>query len=84
MSAAEWNDFTDRINQFLQYKGLASVSFTIAPYSDGQFYAFMYNQARNAITSLPYSVSPPPVRNSGDIIYASEINALRNSLNSVS
>jgi hypothetical protein len=96
ISSIEWNRLTDRITQFRNYAGLSypKMGWTTAPYADGKFYAFMYNQAVVGVagghlggtdyTALPHTIAPPPQRNSGDEIVASEINTLRDSLNSVS
>lgn len=46
LTATEWNQFCERINQFREYIGLnTKISFTPAPYGDGSVYAFMFNQA---------------------------------------
>ena len=80
LTAYEWNAFCDRINEFRDYKGLSSYSFTYA-YSGSSFTANHYNQARNAINVMNTNI--PPYRNSGDVIYASDLNHLMNGLNGV-
>ena len=80
--AFEWNNFFARINEFRTYKNLSTYSFTTAV-SSYDFYAYMYNQAITAISAMSPSVSLPPTRNSGNIIYAANINQLVSSLNSI-
>lgn len=83
ITAYEWNSLTSRINSFRAYKGLSSYSFTTAPYGDGRFYAFMYNQAVTAISHMNPPIWPPSSRNSGDLVYARDLNDLVSSLNSI-
>lgn len=88
----EWNAFLNRINDFRDYKGLSlysfydyyhgDYSFTKA-YSGNDFYAYMFNQARNAIIEMSPPISPPSSKSSGQDIYASYLNGLRDSLNSI-
>jgi len=80
--AFEWNNFFAKINEFRAYKNLSNYSFTTA-YSGYDFYAYMYNQAVTAISNMSPSISLPPTRNSGNIIYATNINQLVTSLNSI-
>lgn len=94
VQAAEWNNFTSRINDFLEYKNKSKVTFTSAIVG-GSFYATLYNQAANAIgqmnwDSLPTTYSSVGV-SSGEKtvatdypIYASELNGLVSALNGVS
>lgn len=82
--ASEWNSLQSKVNEFRQYKGLANYSFTSAS-SGGIFYAYMFNQVRNAINEIPgKSTSPPSTQSSGNDIYASYLNGLVDSLNSTS
>jgi hypothetical protein len=95
LSAAEWNDFTSRINAFRDYQGLATISFTTAPYGDGKVYAFMFNQALVGIRggvlggtsyselNRDTSIALPSSVNSGEAIYAWYFNNMRDALNSV-
>ncbi|WP_341323357.1 hypothetical protein NSQ62_07755 [Solibacillus sp. FSL H8-0523] len=81
LTATEWNNLCVKINAFREYKGLGSYTFTTA--ITGQPFTYNhYNQARNAINSMNTNI--PPYRNQNDTIYASEINQLRTSLNSIS
>jgi hypothetical protein len=82
LSASEWNALTSRINQFRAYKGLSSYSFTTAILGNN-FQALYYTQARTAISDMTPPVSVPSIRNTGDLIYASDMNQLRDSLNSI-
>lgn len=93
LTASEWNGFLNRINEFRTYKGLTTFnfydyyhgdySFTRA-YSGNYFYAYMFNQAVNAISAMNPPTSPPSTKSSGQSIYASYLNGLRDSLNSIS
>lgn len=80
--AFEWNNFFARINEFRTYKNLSTYSFTTAV-SGYDFYAYMYNQAITAISAMSPSIALPTTRTSGSIIYASNINQLVTSLNSI-
>jgi hypothetical protein len=88
LTATEWNSFTNRINQFLTYKGQATISFTSAPYGDGSFFAFMYNQAANAFINTLNAYSSTPythgTASSGGTIYAYLLNDLVAALNNIS
>lgn len=82
LTATEWKNLQDRVNEFREYKGLVRRNFTRAS-SGSPFYASMFNEVRNAIADMPYSVSPPSTVSSGDYIYASYLNQLVSSLNSI-
>lgn len=82
LGAEEWKNFFNRINDFRSYKGWSSYSYT-NPIVGGDYTASMYNQARNAINTMSPPTSIPVYRNSGDIVYAYDINRLRDSLNSI-
>ena len=80
LTALEWNQFTAKINSFRIYKNLSTISFTTA-YTGNPFTAAMYMQARAAIAAMnPYA---PPFRSSGDTVYASDLNGLRDALNNI-
>lgn len=93
VTAVEWNDFTARINAFRKYYDkqhsttLGNYSFTTAPYGDGSFFAFMYNQTVTAInqmnppTPMPSDTSMTKITD--DVIFAKYFNDLRTSLNSI-
>ena len=82
ITATEWNRFLDAINSARAGKGLTAYNFTYAS-KGGDFYAYMFNQAVQAISAMNPPISPPSTRSSGDTIYASYFNQLKNSLNSV-
>ena len=82
LTANEWNSFCTKINQFRQYKNKSTYNFTTAT-SGGIFYAYMFNEARNAINEMSPPTSVPSIKYSGDIIYANDLNRLRDSLNSI-
>lgn len=80
ISANEWNAFCARINAFRAYRGLSFYNFTLAG-SGTPIYAYMVNQARDAVWDMNYSV-PDQVR-SGDPITASFFLGLQNALNMI-
>jgi hypothetical protein len=81
--ASEWNNLLAKINEFREYKGLTRIeTFTIAVVDD-DIRAIMFNQAVNIINTLSPSVSPPSAVSSEDEIYASQLDGLVTSLNSV-
>jgi hypothetical protein len=83
LSAVEWNNLLNKVNEFRQYRGLQNVStFTYAS-SGGVFTADMFDQAINIINTMSPATSTPALKNKGDTIYASDINKLRDSLNSI-
>lgn len=83
ITASEWNTFCTRINAFrVDYKEISSYSFTTA-YSANRFTAAQYNEARNAINGMNPSTAIPAFRSAGDVVNASDINTLRDSLNSI-
>ncbi len=91
ISASEWNNFTDRIDEFRQYKGLADGTYSEA-HVDGDFYAYQFNQAVNEISDMNPPTSPPSTKvgvsdvsnpKDADDILASDLNQLKDSLNSI-
>lgn len=80
-TAAEWNGLTARINEFRSYKGLSAYSFTTG-YSGNPLTAAMFNQARNAIADMS-TTGLPGVKNAGEMLYASDLNALVSCLNAI-
>lgn len=81
-TAKEWNDFLSRINEFRIYKKLGAYSFTTV-YSGNPMQATQINEAASAIRGMLPPL--PPFSNvvSGEIAYASILNRLRDSLNSI-
>jgi hypothetical protein len=85
LTASEWNELAKSINQFRQYSGKTTYGFTTAQ-SGNPFYAYMFNQAVNAISEINSpspSIAPPATKQKGDIISAADLNRLRDSLNSI-
>jgi hypothetical protein len=83
--ASEWNIFTDRINQFRSYKlgPGQSYSFTTAvSVGDNKVYAYMFNQAIDAIDDIVYTGLSHKLPNQDCI--ASDFNVLMDKLNSIS
>lgn len=81
LTAEEWNDFTERINAFRSYKGLAA--YPLTKVSAGQnVSASVCNDARYAIRGLSTLVPIPGVVSNKDIITAAYFNSLVQSLNS--
>lgn len=80
--ASEWNALTAKTNQFRTYKGELSISFIVA-YQNNNVLASMFNQVRNAISTMSPVTSPPSVKSPNDPIRASDLNLLRDSLNSI-
>lgn len=79
MTAALWNQFTGRINEFRDYKGLAAYSFTTMT-TGSAFAAWVINQAITAINAMGFSQSAVT---SGDNISASIFANMKNNLNSL-
>lgn len=83
VTAAEWNAFTAKINEFRSYAKLAAVSFPT--YAAGQtFTAAAFNSAISAISPMSPSTPPPSTVTAGtSTITAAGLNQLRDSLNSI-
>lgn len=84
LTAAEWNNFTARINQFRSYKGLSAYSFTTAVKNSTPIEAGICNQARTAIDAISGHGTLPTALVSGGTLYASFFNGLKNALNAIS
>ena len=82
LSADEWNKFTDMLATYRLINNLSVQEFTIAK-SGNDFSAEMFNQAINGFSGLSYSGTIPTLKNTGDDIYASYLNDLRDCLNTV-
>lgn len=80
LTASEWNSFCDRINEFRDYKGQGSYTFTSA-YTGAEITASIVNQARSAIGQAGAAV--PSLAVSGGTMTASFFNGLKDSLNSI-
>ncbi len=81
--ATEWNNLLDKVNEFRQYKGLSAINTFTYAYSGMEFTASMMNQPINIINTMSPNTSTPSVKVKGDSIFASDINRLRDSLNSI-
>lgn len=81
LTASEWNRLTVKINEFRAYKNLSSYSFTTAS-AGNVFTAAIFNQARNAISAMNTS-GLPGTKSTGDYVNASDLNALRDTLNAI-
>lgn len=83
LTASEWNSLMGNINDVRTWLGQSQYGYTSAS-SGATFTASMYNQAVNAINGISkYSGSLSRV-SSGDKVYASQLNALRDAINSIS
>lgn len=82
LSASEWNALANKINAFRTYKNRENYWFTTA-YAGSEYEAYYFNQAVAAIGAMIPSTSPPDSVSSGQIIYASQLNGLVSSLNSI-
>lgn len=84
LTANEWNALAAKINQFREYKFGPGYDYSFTTAIQGAiFYAYMANEARNAMDALGPEVSPPALRYTDDPVEASILNRLRDSLNSV-
>lgn len=82
ITAAEWNSFGIRLNEFRLYKGLSTVNFTSAV-KGANLTATMYNQVRDALAELSPPTSPPGRAVKYGNVLASHFTGLTNSLNSI-
>jgi hypothetical protein len=83
LTAAEWNNFTARINLFRVYKNMYQVlTFTTAVKGQAMT-ATQANQARDAINAMNPPIAVPSAVSSNSPITAQFINGLANSLNSL-
>jgi hypothetical protein len=80
VSASQWNSFTQRINEFRAYKGLAAYPINTA-FSGNPITALAFNQALIAISAMTNVGLTNRV--SGEIIYAGYFTTLSNALNSI-
>lgn len=82
VTANEWTRLCTRVNEFRFYKGLSNSVFTAVKKGD-VFKASHYKELVNAIKAMSPPTSVPNIREAGDTIYASDINRLKDSLNSI-
>jgi hypothetical protein len=83
ITASEWKKLLDYIKAVRQYKGFTAGSYTY-PSKGDDFLASHYNQALNRITGISGSGYNANAVSSGDTIYASAINFLRDEINRLS
>jgi len=84
VTASEWNSFFTRINDFRRYKIPSQGNYGYTTVQSGNIIeAHLYRQAREAINAMSPPLSVPLSRGTGEIISASDINRLRDSLNSI-
>lgn len=83
LSAGEWNEFTNRINEFRLYQGLSEYDFTHVSRGD-PISASVVNEAYYAIRSISGHGSLPSAARSGNPITASFFIDLQYALNDIS
>jgi len=90
ITAIEWGNLQNKVNQFRLYKGLANYTFT-SVVSGGIFYAMTFNEVRNKIgdmntvglPSTKVGISDVVDPNDADYILASDLNGLKDCLNGI-
>ena len=82
LTAAEWNNFCARINDFRDYKNLNRYSFTTV-HSGTTISAAIVNQARTAINGISGHGTLPAAAIQGGAITASFFHGLQNALNAI-
>lgn len=80
MLATEWNTFTNRINGFRDYKGLAAYSFSNAV-KGNSFMFYMFNEAKTSIEAM--NTTGVAQKTTGDDVLAANLNSLMNGLNNI-
>lgn len=83
ITAQEWNNFTSKINEFRQYKGLSDYSFTTAIKNTTPISANICNEAWDAINSISGHGTMPNKLITNGPIYASFFNGLKDALNTI-
>ncbi len=86
ITASHWNSFIARIEEFADYKGVGLSSTAISNARASKGGRMMASQAQAAVTlikRLSPPQAPPAPPSPGDIITASFMNGLKNSLNSI-
>ena len=83
LTAAEWNSFTSRINEFRDYKGLSAYSFTTAISGTTPIEYTICNQAYTAINAITGHGTMPAQLTNGGPLYASFFNGLKDALNAI-
>lgn len=88
LTYSEWNGLLDKIDDFRAYKGLSQANFNRSLVSGALNSVVMprassFNAAVNMLNTMSPTIAAPSLVNSGQRITASQLNALRNSLNSI-
>lgn len=83
LTDTEWNGLLSRLNEFRVYKGFPEIATFVYAYKGNDFTAVQFNQAVNTLNSMSSPVSPPGAVTSGDTVYATQLNGLVTSLNSI-
>lgn len=83
ITADEFNNFLDRINEFREYVGLPSYGAFERAYRGNKITANIVKHAVWAIGAMNPPTSTPSSPSAGDMITASFFNGLQNSLNSI-
>lgn len=83
LTASEWVDFCDRINEFRRYKGLDDYDFTVPVAGKTKISAAICNEAWEAIDDIPGSGTMPDEAVAGEPLVASFFLGLRNALNEI-
>lgn len=78
LTAAQWNRFEDRINEFRRYKGLANYNFTRAV-SGQTLLVTLFSEAETAISQMNGPVSVPSTRTLSMTYFSTLAGALNNS-----
>lgn len=81
VTASEWRGLLENINDVLEYSGKSRQTFK-RPSSGDTFLASIFNEARNAIATMS-TRGLPSTKSKGDTIYASDLNNLVDTLNSI-
>jgi hypothetical protein len=82
LTALEWTNFCAKINEFRNYRNYSNYPFSPVS-SEEDFLASVFNEATNAISIMTPPTSVPLSKVKEDDVLASDINQLRNALNSV-
>lgn len=84
LTASEWKKLHTKINQFRKYKYPSYTDISFIYVDRGyEFEARHFNQVRDAIDFLSPRTSAPSQQNKGGTVYASDLDRLVSSLNSV-
>lgn len=83
ISAMEWSDFCDRINEFREYKNLTAYNFTSVSRGT-EISAAIVNQAWTAINAISGHGTMPSAAVSDGLMYASFFTGLASALNAIS